>query len=48
VGSLLKKRWNLFPMKKLYNFEGHKDDLKLYAALLASQPKPGEIIEWGK
>jgi len=27
-------------------FEGYKKDLKLYAALLASQPKPGEFVEW--
>ena len=27
-------------------FERYKDDLKLYALLLASQPKPTEIVEW--
>ena len=27
-------------------FEGYKEDLKLYAALLASQPKPSEVVEW--
>jgi len=30
----------------LETFEGYKEDLKLYAALLVSQPKPSEVVDW--
>ena len=29
--------------QKRDTFEGYKEDLKIYAAALAAQPKPGEI-----
>jgi len=28
------------------NIAAYKDDLKLYALLLDSQPKPSEVVEW--
>jgi len=35
-----------YSITRVDTFEGYKQDLKLYAALLASQPKPSEVIEW--
>ncbi|MCL2203554.1 MAG: phage head closure protein [Defluviitaleaceae bacterium] len=35
-----------YSITRVDTFEGYKEDLKLYALFLASQSKPGEIIEW--
>jgi hypothetical protein len=35
-----------YDITRVDTFEGYKEDLKLYAALLASQPKPGDILPW--
>ena len=35
-----------YDITRIDTFEGYKEDLKLYALLLASQPKPGDIVEW--
>ncbi len=36
----------MYDITRIDTFEGYKEDLKLYAALLASQPKPGDIEPW--
>ena len=33
-----------YNITRVDTFEGYKEDLKLYAARLASQPQPGEIV----
>jgi len=35
-----------YSITRVDTFEGYKEDLKLYALLLASQPKPSEVVEW--
>ncbi len=35
-----------YGITRIVTFEGCKEDLKLYAALLASQPRPGDIVAW--
>ena len=35
-----------YNITRVDTFEGYKEDLKLYAARLASQPEQGEIVEW--
>lgn len=35
-----------YDITRVDTFEGYKEDLKIYAALLATQPKPGDIEEW--
>ena len=35
-----------YNITRVDTFEGYKDDLKLYASRLASQPKPGDVFEW--
>ncbi len=35
-----------YDITRIDTFEGYKEDLKLYAALLASQPQPGDIEPW--
>ena len=37
-----------YNITRIDTYEGYKDDLKLYGAKLASQPKPGEIMEYKK
>jgi hypothetical protein len=35
-----------YNITRVDTFEGYKEDLKLYAAQLATQPKPGNVEEW--
>ena len=35
-----------YDITRVDTYEGYKEDLKLYAARLASQPQPGEIVAW--
>jgi len=36
-----------YDITRVDTFEGYKEDLKLFAALLATQPKPSEILPFG-
>jgi SPP1 family predicted phage head-tail adaptor len=35
-----------YNITRIDTFEGYKQDIKLYATRMVSQPKPGEILEW--
>jgi len=37
-----------YNVTRVDTFEGYKEDLKVYAARLLSQPKPEDIVEYGK
>ena len=37
----------IYDITRIDTFEGYKDDLKLYALMLATQPKSGEILPYG-
>jgi hypothetical protein len=35
--------WSILQITRMDTYEGYKQDLKLYAAKAATQPKPGDI-----